>query len=61
MKTVLLENDISFSVHGRNIQQLALEMCKVQKALHQLLYQVYSCNVVIIDAQDHNQTFQFHR
>ena len=40
---------MSFSVHDRNIQQLILEMCKVTKALHQLLYQVYSCNVVIID------------
>ena len=29
--------------------------------MQQLLYQVYSCNVVIIDTQqDHNQTFQFH-
>ena len=57
----LLEKDMSFSVHDRNIQQLALEMCKVTKALHQLLYQVYSCNVVIIDTKDHNQSFQFHR
>ena len=57
----LLEKDMSFSVHDRNIQQLASEMCKVTKALHKLLYQVYSCNVVIIDTKDHNQSFQFHR
>ena len=57
----LLEKDKSYSVHDRNIQQLAMEMYKVTKDLAPMLYPVYSCNVVIIDKQDHNQTFQFHR
>ena len=54
----LLEKDVSFSAHDINIQQLALEMYKVAKGLAQ---RPYSCNVVIIDTQDHNQAFQLHR
>ena len=54
----LLEKDVSFSVHDINIQQLAPEMYKVTKCLAQ---RPYSCNVVILDMQDHNQAFQLHR
>ena len=57
LRLTLLEKDMLFSVHDINIQQLALEMYKVAKGLAPTANQVYSCNVVIIDALDHNHTF----
>ena len=57
----LLEKDISFSVHDRNIQQLALEMYKVAKDLAPPAISTLFLQCSKIDTQDHNQTFQFHR
>ena len=57
----LLEKDISFSVHDRNIQQLAQEMYKVAKDLAPPAISTLFLQCSKIDTQDHNQTFQFHR
>ena len=69
MKTVLLcltlsvslGKDMLFSGHVRNIQQLALEMYKVTKGHAPTGISSLFLSAVIIDTQDHNQTFQFHR
>ena len=58
---VLLEKDMSFSAHDRNIQQLAIEMYKVKKDLAPTAISSLFPNVVIIDTQDHDQNFQFHK
>ena len=56
-----LEQDMSFLVHNRNIQQGALEMYKVTKGLAPTAISSFFLQSGNIDTQHYNQAFQFHR